>query len=396
MRTVLVTLYVATAIGCGSADAQPVWGEAATRSGRDAAVGAQPAIWKCVEGYPPTIQGLLDDRAKVLAAASSKVKTPPGAPTSRVNYVITTASKWTPGHHLTVAFLGGSEELRTRVVTAARRWTSLTDDNGRAPNVYLDFGDPPKFREWNTADDDYQAEVRIAFDTADIRMRGYWSAVGSDSVNDSVGFPPGSPSIMLYYFDRQLPPDWDTVIVHEFGHAFGFQHEHQNPENGGCDFRFDDDPGYIETHESNDPKLPLLHDDQNRNPGAYSWFAGPYNHWDRSLVDRNLRQLADSSAFDMSAVDKKSIMKYYFPAVLFKSGEQSPCFTWSENRRISAQDKRGILKAYPPSATDTAKVIQRRVDVLDKVLSDAVHDATVPKDLKDTLTEKRDELKSAK
>ena len=56
---------------------------------------------------------------------------------------------------------------------------------------------------------------------------------------------PNEASMNFERFNQQLPDDFRGVILHEFGHALGFEHEHQHPTQG-CDaeFRWDDDPGY--------------------------------------------------------------------------------------------------------------------------------------------------------
>jgi hypothetical protein len=89
---------------------------------------------------------------------------------------------------------------------------------------------------WSTSDQNYAADIRIGFiNQGD--YAGNWSAVGTDSRDSTVeGGAPNQGSMNFGGFDQQLPVDWAGTVLHEFGHALGFEHEHQSPS-GGCDFR---------------------------------------------------------------------------------------------------------------------------------------------------------------
>ena len=68
--------------------------------------------------------------------------------------------------------------------------------------------------------------------------------VGNDSIDPTI-VGAGEASMNFGGFAQGPPPGWEATVLHEFGHALGFQHEHQLPV-GGCDleFRWEDDPGY--------------------------------------------------------------------------------------------------------------------------------------------------------
>jgi hypothetical protein len=167
--------------------------------------------------------------------------------------------------------------------------------------------------------------------------------IGTDSIDRSISAP-GEASMNFDFFDQELPDDYASTVLHEFGHALGFQHEHQHPE-GFCEgeFRWEDDPGYVRT---TDARGQFVADPQGRRPGIYTYLGGPPNGWDKETVDHNLRQLRPSSAFLLQTFDAKSIMKYYFGAWMFASGENSKCFS-KRNDVLSAGDKKGIAAAYP-------------------------------------------------
>ena len=79
-----------------------------------------------------------------------------------------------------------------------------------------------------------------------------------------------------------------------------------------------------------------------------------------AVVDFNLRQLPQSNAYEIGPFDKDSIMKYFFPAWMFTLGTASPCYTDSENLKISDGDKAGAAKVYPrgPAEIKAAAALQ--------------------------------------
>lgn len=157
-------------------------------------------------------------------------------------------------------------------------------------------------------------------------------------------------------FDISRPNDWRSVVLHEFGHALGFEHEHQTPV-GGCDedFRWENDTGYIPTRDQNGQYVP---DALGHHPGLYTVLGGPPNYWPQSKVDFNLRQLKESAAFfELSDFDVLSIMKYYFPEWMFRTGIDSHCYS-QENLVLSEQDKEGAGLAYPKSAADAKRITE--------------------------------------
>jgi hypothetical protein len=262
---------------------------------------------------------------------------------------------------ITVAFLGGDDNLRQQIATAAADWSA-------GSNVRFSFTEPAtgRFREWTRQDQTYSADVRVAFDGLD--GGGYWSLVGVDS-SDPTLVSPQEASLELQGFASRLPSDWQATVRHEFGHALGLMHEHQLPV-GGCDqdFKWDDDPGYV---PSQNIYGQYVNDTQGRSPGIYTLLAGAPNYWTKEKVDTNMRQLAvDSQNYDYGAFDAHSIMKYYFDPRLFRTGAAAHCYS-IENMTISDQDKIGIAKWYPPTASPALSILQQRQADLNKAMSEA-------------------------
>jgi hypothetical protein len=314
-----------------------------------------------VEAYPASIQARIKARDRELRHAASAVVAAP-------KYVIVpTIQRWTPGYTLRVAFEGGNPNLYAKIEKAVEEWTKP----GIA-NLTLVFKNKRgHYLTWRPSDTHYKAEIRVAF-LSGRGQGGYWSAVGKDSIDPAITSP-GKPSLNLEGFDKTLPDDWQAIVLHEFGHALGFQHEHQSPS-VSCDFRFEDDPGYIKTKDADGW---YVRDAAGRRPGLYTYLGGYPDYWCKRKVDDNLRTLPNSSAFLIGPFDKESIMKYFFDASMFEAGEDSPCWTQTENLELSQQDRLGAHTVYPTDPATINALVARQRQILQQLvgstgISDAV------------------------
>lgn len=298
-----------------------------------------------IEKLPDPIQARLELRDRQLA---SYLPVPGDGP----SFTIDITKSWGPGATVRVAFRGGDTNLRRQIAQTAITWAQYA-------NLKLDFGPEDQPRDWSPSDPAYVAEVRISFDQA-----GYWSLVGTDSMDPNI-VSSGEASMNLRGFDRGLPPDWQAIVLHEFGHALGFEHEHQHPV-GGCnsEFRWSDDPGYQLTRDAFGQYVP---DSKGRRPGIFTRLGGPPNYWPRDRVESNLKQLKPSHAFVTGPFDRQSIMKYEFPAWMFVRGEQSRCYS-SRNSVVSDQDKEGASLVYPRHQAPALATLDKQIKIFEDLL----------------------------
>ena len=215
-----------------------------------------------------------------------------------------TRKLWPTGYTIKISFIGGDPQVRKRIADIASDWQNHA-------NLSLDFGRTPQgdCRVYRPGDDSH---VRISF-----AYPGYWSLIGTDCINSR----PNEPTMNFQFFDT-APPDtaeFQSTVLHEFGHALGLSHEHQNP-NADCEYDW---------------------------PAIYRYLSGPPNSWDTRTIDRNMKQLTyfDNPRMVATGHDPASIMHYAFPAQFFKN-PNSPCSV-AQNTRISATDKSVIAAIYP-------------------------------------------------
>jgi serralysin len=198
--------------------------------------------------------------------------------------------KWQPGTRIRVRFLDGAPDLRQRVQRVAEEWTGPGMANVRLQ--FVEGGD---------------ADIRIAFVQGD----GSWSYLGTMSQQIPVSEP-----TMNYGW---LTPDSDDdelnrVVAHEFGHALGLIHEHQNPDK------------------------PIS---WNRE-AVIADLSGPPNNWDLPTIENNIFKRYDPADVATTPTDPESIMMYPIPATWTTDG-----FSVELNSGLSATDKRFIAEAYP-------------------------------------------------
>ncbi len=268
-----------------------------------------------------------------------------------LEFLVSDLARWRPGSVVTVAFLDGDTALHKEIVEATEQ---ITDEI----NLTLDFGGSGgRFRRWSEADTTRTADIQVSFD-----LGGFWSLVGTDSNDPTIGAPgdpvgggPGQRSLNLGGFTTHRPAGWAGTARHEFLHALAFHHEHQNMR-GPCEdeFRWDDDPGYSPTRNARGVFVP---DAAGRRPGIYTYLAGAPNNWSRAKVDHNLRTSASPESI-AGPFDARSVMLYVFEPFFYKTNP-SPCAPAGNGIDLSDGDKRGLAVLYPRTADQVAELADR-------------------------------------
>jgi len=285
-----------------------------------------------------------------------------------LEFFVADLQAWTPSQTIRVAFLGGSTTLHKAIEDATR-------EIAEAANITLDFKDAGGYRTWSTSDTERKAEIRVSFD-----QDGYFSLVGTDSVNATIGLPqqpvggaPNQRSLNLGGFDVALPSGWEGTTRHEFLHALAFHHEHQNMR-GPCEaaFRWEDDAGYQATRDARGGYIP---DAAGRRPGIYTYLSGYPNGWSKSKVDFNLRTISDSRSLVAGPFDPASVMLYRFPALFYRA-QPSPCAPSGDGQRLSEGDKRALKLLYPKGAEALSSIEERREGLLNTIEASGRGDGT--------------------
>ena len=215
-------------------------------------------------------------------------------PIHMARLALITMKKWPNAYNLRCRFLDGDDSQREKVMAKAKIWEQFS-------SVHIN------------AVEDRDAEVRISF----VNDTGSWSAIGSDALNSSY-FPKDKPTMNLGWLrDDTDDREYERVVVHEFGHALGAIHEHQNP---------------------------YVHLKWNKER-VYEVFSGPPNKWSKEEIDHNILEKYSPEGLSAASFDEHSIMLYQFDADLFLDHKILPL-----NYQLSDMDKRMIGYMYPAVA----------------------------------------------
>jgi len=194
---------------------------------------------------------------------------------------------WPPGSRLGISFLDGTVKQRHRVMTYAPTWFKYSG----VPFAFLPTPD---------------GDIRISFAAGSLS----YSAIGQQAAT----MPVGQATMTL----AQLADDLSEaaargLILHEFGHALGLVHEHQNPANG----------------------IPW-----NR-PAAMRYFGGKPYYLSPDEIDAQILTAYDETVTNHTAFDGSSIMVYPIPAAITDGKYQI-----TMNTDLSATDKSFIAAQY--------------------------------------------------
>jgi hypothetical protein len=142
---------------------------------------------------------------------------------------------------------------------------------------------------------------------------------------DALTVPPGKPTMNYGWLapDTELR-EYQRVVRHEFGHALGMIHEHQNPAALG--------------------QIPW------DKPKVYAYYA--QQGWSKEDVDFNVLQVYSEDSTNHTAFDSTSIMEYAIPDSLTIG---SYAIGW--NTEFSPMDVEFMKRQYPknsPAMTELA------------------------------------------
>lgn len=196
---------------------------------------------------------------------------------------------WKPGRELHVRFLDGVATVQQKVADIAKGWSNFA-------NITFVF------------DDSQDAEIRISF-----KYAGSWSYIGTDAKL----IPKDQPTMNFGWLKpTSNDEEYSRVVLHEFGHALGMIHEHQNP--GG--------------------KIPWNED------AVMEYYTGPPNNWKPAQVRSNLLQTYNKRFTKYTDFDIDSIMRYPIP----REHVTDPAWAvdW-QNHELSELDKQFIADCYP-------------------------------------------------
>jgi len=181
--------------------------------------------------------------------------------------------------------------LWDKVMRFAQQWTTFDTAN-------LTFIDQKHV--------DRGTQIRISF-----QYSGSWSVIGKSCTNIT---DPTKPTMNFGWLTPQSSDDEiRRVVLHEFGHAVGLIHEHQNP--GG---------------RINWNRQAVIHD-----------LSGPPNNWSLDVIERNMFEPWEKSETNFTELDPRSIMMYPIPKRWTTDG-----FSVGLNSDLSSTDKRFIHLQY--------------------------------------------------
>jgi hypothetical protein len=215
----------------------------------------------------------------------------------RLSAAVERMKLWENGRTLRVKFLDGDPDVQAKVQTITKEWE-------QEANLTLRFVASGA------------AEVRVSF-----AEKGFsWSAVGTDSLTAR----PSEATMNYGWLDANTSiREYQRVVRHEFGHALGMIHEHQNPAAQGV--------------------IPW------DKPKVYAYYA--QQGWSEEDVDFNIFQVYSEDSTNHTAFDPTSIMEYAIPDSLTIG---SYAIGW--NTELSQLDREFMRRQYPKAAPGMREV----------------------------------------
>jgi serralysin len=197
---------------------------------------------------------------------------------------------WERGGEISISFLDGDPELQSKIRGVAEQWLTRTSAN--------------LFFQWRN--DTTKTDIRISF-----RFAGSWSLLGKQALLET---DCTKPTMNFGWLNPQATDDdIQEVVLHEFGHALGLIHEHQNPE----------------------AQIPWNRD------AVIEELSNPPNSWSVEQIERNVLSGFDRSQLYTTPYDEKSIMLYPVNPAWTVGGYQT-----TANKDLSEHDIELIREIY--------------------------------------------------
>lgn len=185
---------------------------------------------------------------------------------------------------LKVYFMDGEATVQERVKKIAKEWEGVA-----------------KFK-FNFVKTLSGADIKISFNKV-----GSWSYIGTDCKRNT-------PSMNLGWLSPSLPDiEYRRVVLHEFGHALGFGHEHQSPKSNPIKWK---------------------------RSKVLAYFIG-VQKWNTQMVEDNIFKTFATDLWIGTEYDPQSIMIYGIEKDLTENN-----FEIKWNNAISAKDIETVQKAY--------------------------------------------------
>ena len=201
--------------------------------------------------------------------------------------------QWTKST-LRVCFFDDPHGLQDKVMAWANRWNTV----GGANLTFVKTASPQ------------DSDIRVTF-----QGQGYWSYIGTVAALPRYR---GKVTMSLSFNGRPSASELRRVSLHEFGHAIGLVHEHQQP---------------------------LAKINWNRD-AVTRYFMSPPNCWSETMVRQQILNPIGGN-LDTTTYDPESIMAYGIHDSLTLDGRGT---TW--NTDLSPTDRNFIARVYPkPGAT---------------------------------------------
>ncbi|KAH7163357.1 hypothetical protein B0J13DRAFT_35327 [Dactylonectria estremocensis] len=210
---------------------------------------------------------------------------------------------WKTGQKLRIGFLGGTPWQKGEVKKYAPEWTIYA-------NLDFEFVDNEPY------------DITI-----DFKPGRSFSLLGTESHKRARASPPQASMNLGWVKKTTKVQRYRSTILHEFGHALGRTHEHQN-------------------------ELRLRYDDANNIVGSWVipkiYAAYAKKGWSQQRVNTNLLAYCKGQLLTDHNFDRDSIMVYAFPEEFFEGGEAIV-----RKHELSYYDKGAMFVRYPGRDTQS-------------------------------------------